>query len=253
MATYERIFVIPDVGRTHILFRDLFRLAEQIEKEAGRTPGAPRAAATMRELLRAYASFNSQLDDLAKVTAAAATKEIRRQIGLTAVRPDTGVKPHLRDLIRCRPLRPAGKLATGTVGIADIDWLNKAINPASPEYGTYWMAQEFGSTAQVGRVIRGFFFGSGYGGAPSAPQAQYAGGGGPHPIFVTARSQRALYGDSGFSGGAGSQGGVGGFGTIRHPIRPRHFIQKGADQALGEWRRGIRLITKDVETQLRAV
>jgi hypothetical protein len=65
--------------------------------------------------------------------------------------------------------------------------------------------------SQLGRIIYGYFYGPGL--TPRrAASAQYAGGGGPHPIFVSASSQRSIYGSLGFQAAAARGGG-----------RPRHI------------------------------
>jgi hypothetical protein len=101
-------------------------------------------------------------------------------------------------------------------------------------------------------VIRGFFFKGGMS-DPSPPQSIYAGGGGPHPIFVSAAGQRSLYGGLGFSGGAGPRGGVGGYGTIGKEIEGRHFIRDGADAALVDWRAGLRSVEQRAIASLQGL
>jgi hypothetical protein len=102
-------------------------------------------------------------------------------------------------------------------------------------------------------VIRGYFYGPGLGGNPEVPRAQYAGGGGPHPIFVSANSQRSIYGSIGYGGGGGARGGVGGYGTIGREIPARHFIRDGADQARAVWLRGIARVQSDAIAALSPV
>lgn len=258
MPYYQRIFTIADVARVHKLFGEALRVARQVDIER-RALGLPSATvATQRELRAAYLLFNDELDTLARATAAAADKSIRDRIKATQKRADTRMSPHLRDLIKSRALNPLGRgLATGAVGIADEDMLNRAVNPTSPQYGPFWRAQEFGTgspevKSQLGRVIRGYFFGGGLT-DPEVPQSVYAGGGGPHPIFVSAASQQSIMGSVGFAGGGGARGGVGGFGTIQHEIEGRHFIGDGANAVLADWRVGIRDIETRTVQRLQAV
>jgi hypothetical protein len=68
------------------------------------------------------------------------------------VRPETP-GPHLADHVRSYPL--PGEL--GGLGFADLAQLERAIDPKYPQHGTYWRAIEFGSTAQVGRLVVGYF------------------------------------------------------------------------------------------------
>ena len=257
MALYVREFVVDRVADIHLAYHDAIRLAEQVEATYVRLGRPGRAAHTADALRRAYAAFSDDLDALAKATAIDAQKRMRDQLRLTRKRPDTRMTPQLRNNLIARPEYPGGKLATGVVGVADIERLDSVVNPLGPQYGPYWRAQEYGTTAHVGRVIRGFFFGPGGGGTPSRPQAQYAGGKGPHPIFVTAGQHAAAASVLGFSadeaGGGGTRGGLGGFGTIRHPIQPRFFIRDGANQAEAEWRTELALLERKAVARLDRV
>jgi hypothetical protein len=144
------------------------------------------------------------------------------------------------------------------VGIASEDRLDKALNPTAPGYGPYWRAQEFGTgspevVTQVGRVIFGYFSGTGLEG-PSRPQHQYSGGGGPHPIFVSAKAARAAAAEVGIGDfGGGSRGGKGGKGVIGKEIEGKHFIRDGANGALTEWKLGMRRIEDATISELKAV
>lgn len=255
---YQRVFAIADVAHVHKLFGQALRVARQVDLERAALGLAPTTIATQREIRAAYLLFNDELDTLARTTAAAADRRIRERLKATQKRQDTRLSPRLQDLIKSRAISPLGRgLSTGAVGIADEDWLDKAVNPTSPHYGPYWRAQEFGTgtpevASQIGRVLRGYFFGPGLS-DPEVPRAIYSGGGGPHPIFVSSRSQLSLYGSAGFSGGAGSRGGLGGFGTIRHEIQGRHFIRDGANAVLADWRAGIRQIESTTIARLQAV
>lgn len=254
MALYQRIFTVSDIAVVHRLFHDSLRLCEQIDLEARRRGGQPRALATRREILRAYGEFNDELRVLATKTAREADSRMRARLRSTQVRPDTGASPHLAALLRSRPLQRFGPVQTGEVGVADEAWLDKAINPHSPGYGPYWRAQEHGTgtpevPSQIGRILRGYFYGTGYT-DPTPPRAQYRGGGGPHPIFVSGRASKL---PGSVSGGIGPRGGRGGYGTISREIQGRHFIRDGANSALADWRAGLRRVENDAISALRGV
>jgi hypothetical protein len=264
MATYQRIFTVPKVGVVHRQFAEIFALAKAVDLERRALGLPPTTVATQQVVRRAYLKFNEELDTLAATTAQQATAAIRQRLKQTQVRVDTRMGPHLSGGIKSRPLRRFGAISTGEVGVADEDALNRVVNPTSPQYGPYWRAQEYGTggaggpgepsvPSQVGRILYGFFYGAGLGGDPEVPRAQYAGGGGPHPIFVSASSQRSIYGSLGFGGGGGQRGGVGGLGTISKEIQARHFIRDGANQARAAWFRGIERAQSDAIAALRPV
>jgi hypothetical protein len=260
VAQYARIFVVADIADVHRAFDRDMRLAEriiQVEK-AARLP--PTAAATLLLLERAYVDFNRRLNELARTTAGQATASIKQRIQATRAlnRGDTGRGTHLRNAVRSRPLRPAGRLATGAVGVGDLAVLDALVNPVGG-YGPYWRAQEYGTgtaevPAQKGRVIRGYFFGRGFGGTPERPQQQFRGlGVGPHPIFVSASAGAAAFGALGFGGGHGTGGGRGGYGTISVELPGRHFIRDGANAAERNWRQALRAIEFQTLRDLRAI
>lgn len=227
---YERIFVIPEVARVHELFDELFTVIAALERQQRqlRSPVVAGLAAQERQAVIAYAQFNRDLDDVSRQAAAAAKEAMVRKLRSTARRPDAGRRVRLEQLLDARPLSPAGKLATGVVGIAPHEKLDRA---------EYWHTQEEGYAGNVGRRLQGFYFGPGGAGRGRVPHGlsgrlrslagtqigfpadpQYAGGGGPHPIFQT---------------------GPGPGMTIAHPIVGRHFIRDGANEALVDWRLGV--------------
>lgn len=222
-------FVIPDVADVQLAFARVIDLAVRVEAATRGTPLAGPAAATLAEHRKAFVDFNADLAAAAATGAAQAERDIITRLRDTQVRSNTDATTHLRDLIRCRPLN-VGPVETGVVGIGDVTELNKAINQRGPGYGPYWRAQEYGTgqgqvRSQVGRILFGYFAAAG-GGDLTPPQAQYAGGGGPHPIFQSSASGTFL----------GPQGGLGGLGTIAHEIKARHFIGFGKDAAAVAWR-----------------
>lgn len=251
MALYRRVFSIADIATVHHEFARTIRLAETVEAaftRAGR-PGA--YAATLRVLLDSYLEFNRGLDRVADRAAVDAKADILRVLKTRRKRPDTGQGPHLRGAIICRPIKDFGTLGTGEVGIADIDRLDRVVNPFGPQYGPYWRAIEEGTTKHVGRQVHGAFFGKGLGSGPFAPsQADFR----RHPVFVTSAQGRGLFADAGFQGGFGKQGGGGGRRmTIGRPIEPQHFIRDGADAAEVVWRAGIAAVQARAIKQLQVV
>jgi hypothetical protein len=260
---YVRVFSLADVAELHRAFDRDFTLAERVIAAERRAGLPPTAINTLRLLEVAYADMNRGLDALAKRTAVEATAAIKQRIAATRARNrgDTGRGQHLRNAVKSRALPRVAGLATGEVGVADVAVLDALVNPIGG-YGSYWRAQEYGTgvdspfgpiPSQVGRVIRGYFFGRGFSGTPEPPREQYRGlGVGPSPIFVGARAGAAAFGGLGFAGGAGRQGGKGGYGTISVDLPGRHFVRDGADVARTNWLRGIRAIEWDTRRALRA-
>lgn len=238
MATYQRIFVVENVARLHTLFASTIeeaRLTDLMRQRAGLPPAT---RATQGALLRAFAEFEAGLRGVADRSAIFAQRSMRKHLDAYIAatgRGSTGRRPNLKTRVIARRLPPIAGSETGAVGVAPEEVLNRAVNPDTPGYGTFWRAIEFGTggggvPSQRGRVIRGFFAAAGYG-DQTRPLAIYRQGG-PHPIFIPGSAGR----DIGLSG-AGKRGGRGGYGTIRREIRPAHFIRDGANEALAEWRR----------------
>lgn len=248
MAVYQRIFTVAGVADLHLRFNRVIKEAEAVDLLHRRGVLSSGAGATARELLRAYALWSRELDDLARLTAVDAEAKIVAILKIRQKRPDTGKGPHLRDLIMNRPIQRGSGIATGQVGIADEHTLNRAINPLGPSYGPYWRTIEFGYTGHVGRVLRGFF--GDKGGPIEVPRSQYAGGGGPHPIFYPGRLGNL---PASVKGGIGPRGGKGGLGTIRHPIRAEHFIRDGSHRAFIDYVAGVRSIENQTINRLSAV
>ena len=246
MPVYVREFVIDRVGQVHLAYGQAIALAEQVEREYARLGRPGRGQATARELRRAYATFNDELDAVAKATARDAQQRMRAQLRATRKRPETGVAPHLLAALKARSEHPLGKLATGVVGVADVAELDKVVNPLGPQYGPYWRAQEEGTTRHVGRTVYGFFTRRGYGEPWARPDPSQNR---RHPIFVPGATVRALGART--ARGPGSRGGRGGKMTIRNPIEARHFIRDGAAAAEAEWRRAIANVEAAAVARLR--
>lgn len=250
MATYVRIFSNPDVADIHVKFAAIIREITAVEAARRRAGLPPVTGATRAAVLRAYKHMNDRLDATASRTAADSVKRIQAQLKATAKRPDTGLRPHLRNGIVSRPLHRFGPVATGEVGVAAIESLDKVRNPTSPSYGPYWRAQEFGTGSpevktQKGRHIYGYFFEGGLTN-PARPTK----GRSDQPIFVSGRAGGL---PSSVKGGTGPKGGRGGPGVIGREIEGRHFIRDGADRARAEWLRGIRQVERETVRELSPV
>lgn len=232
MPPYVRGYAIVDVGETHQRFARIFTLLE-----ASRRRGQP-VGALQVEVQAVYREFNRELRAAAELGARAAQAAMRDRLDQTRLRPETDARPHLKSLLIARALPPRGSVELGAVGVADIAQLEKAIDPDYPQHGTYWRAQEQGTSKHVGREIRGYFHGGGKG--PDKPRAAFAGGGTMfhHPEF----SPSTIF--------LGPQGGRGGAGTIMVPLRPRRFIARGADDGYAEWLTAIKAAEAQAATRL---
>lgn len=255
MPRYQEGYITADIAAVHASFNRIIDELTTVTRSFGPGGGRRRAeAVAMRETaLIAYARFNENLDLLAIGSAREAREAVRGVLKTTRSRPDSRMKPQLRDKIRARPIKVLGPLGTGAVGIGDIDELDKAVNPFNPSAGPYWRAQEFGSAHNIGRVLKGFFYGPGVSGQPSPPNSAYSGGGGPHPIFVTSRQQGDAFGGLGFKGGGGARGGFGNYGTVNAPIKARHFLHNGARAGYAGWRTGLRRVERQAVRDLTKV
>lgn len=229
------------IAQAHRLYNELI---DTLEKEAAvyrqkrMKPEAVAAAAQAQKVRISYRHFNARLARIERDTARDATVAIRQQIKATKIRA-ASVTGQMAKHVRCAPLIIPGarSLHTGSVGIVDEQHMDKAVNPLSPDAGSYWRAQEYGSSAHLGREIWGVFTDKGFGN-PEPPRSQYAGGGGPGKRFVTTRMGREAFGGLGFSGGLGKRGGSGGGrGIIQNPLKPRHFIRDGTSIAEADWRK----------------
>lgn len=253
MANYARIFSVENVGHIHLQYGKAIALARQtvqVYARAGMKTQAAASEAALREIQRAYADFNADLDRVAKQTAAVARNAIRHEIARTRLRPDTGNGPHLRDQIRVRPIHRFGPLATGEVGVADIEVLDLLVNPMGPQYGPYWRSQEYGYKFRGKQVtgIIGGFYGPGFGSGPFRADSAYAGRPGPHPLFLPGNVAAGVAASVGFGAPKG-----GGLVKFRTPLKPRLFIQRGAAVAEAQWRAELAAIEKQQDSRLRSL
>jgi hypothetical protein len=162
------------------------------------TKGRLREAALVR---KAYQDMVRDYELLAKQGAMKADTFVRDRLRQTAVRPPaTG---SLAAAVHSEPLKLP--FPGGGVGIANIGMLDKG----AFDQGSYWRAQEYGTTAHVGRRVVGFF----EPGRAKPSAAQFRN----HPFFEQAKR--------GKSGKA--QKGTPAM-VIRRPIHARHFLRDGA-------------------------
>lgn len=233
MSTYARIFVNISVGEIAREFDKVLALATRLKLPAAEA-----------EILKAFTDYNRGLDRIAKATAVSSRALIEKQLAITAKRPDTGMRPHLRSNIRSRPLLPNSRIATGAVGVADIKALERAVNPADRQKVPYWKVQEEGTTKNVGRTLKGYFFDKGLTNA-TRPAPGYTGSKSAQPLFRP--------GFTSTGAGTGPRGGRGGKGVITHPIKARHFVRDGADKALIDYKNEMRALESATITELARV
>lgn len=150
-------------------------------------------------LEKALLKAKRDLDLLAVRCADLADRRIVQNIKASQLRPDTTHhRVHLKDVIESRPLPLPFSVPTAAVGIADIDKLKKRV---------YWEAQEFGSTHNVGRELRGFF----QPGSSPAQQSEFRN----HPAFRPTKGGPRM--------------------LIQRPIPERAFLRRGVE-AVGRYR-----------------
>lgn len=246
---WNRGMIITDVAEVHQEFQKVIDDAERLvdlEKRLNEDFGGAEALKVLKDT---YASFNTNLKLVSARAADEATKGMRERIMSDRRRPSSGSIPPLEDLAEASPLAPIGSYQSGGVGVGNVDLLNRAINPHSRGYRSYWRAIEYGTGAgpvpsQVGRILYGSFTSAG-GADPTAPIAGYAGGGGPHPVFISGGIQSSSMSASGTR--------VVGFGTIGVEIKGKHYIEFGTANAAIEWREGIADLQDRAITELRAI
>lgn len=238
MSRYFDILVCTDIVQTTQAWAVAIKAAQRYDVATG-----GQGAATLALLEDAYLDYQRQMDRLAIRVAHDADSHIRRLIASTAKRPEVNKgHKHLRELVRSEP-RPGPLGFAYSVGIANLNELEKATNPFSITAAgqvPYWKAQEFGSDHLVGSVIRGFFFDAGMGN-PSRP----IGGASDDSVFLSGPAAQQF--------GLSPRGGQGGLGTIAHPIHKRLFLTNGTAQAAREWQRGIRQVEARSVAEIRAV
>lgn len=216
---YHYSFGIPTIPAIHREFGKLLRDAAAMRARNPRL-----ASATEARIRRVYASFNAELQAAAVAAATSADSKIRDRLNATAVRQDSGIRPHLRDLIKSRALPPVGGISTGAVLVADERELDKTARKGGYPY---WWVQEYGSQNREGLEIVGFFTGPGKRGPRRAPSSQFRSPGGEagFPTFIS-----GIYAGFGFPG------------TISRELPARHFIRDGATAAYADYAAAVKTI-----------
>lgn len=177
---------------------------------------------TARLLEFALVEFRRDMATLAEGTKARSEAEIEARIRSTARRAEE-VSGRLVGGIVSDVIEPDAAIVgigriSGGGGLSDVP---------------YWRAQEYGlREGFVGRVIHGYFDGGGLG--RLQPLHAFSGRG-VQPEFTLDSSS-------------------GGFGTIRHPIQPRRFMERGAKAAERYWQAGRqKAVNRAVRTIQRAI
>lgn len=173
-------------------------------------------------LLRAYGTLRDELLELAIRASAFGTRELRRREHDTRVRPDTQGQggPRLGDSLVSEPVGPQNILP-GSVGVANEDVLDQNV--------PWWLTNEKGSSALVGRRIYGYFYGEDDAAAPAAEDFRV------HPLFQPGYSP------------------VSGGGVIRNPIPARWFIAKSVPEIERYWQTGFRAAKAKFDAELTRV
>lgn len=229
-ADYVRIFVIEDVAQTYRLLLEIELLAAARARNTRLTAADRRGGSATRASVAAIRrQLSQELDTLARATAKDADVKIKKALRIK--RPPSGNTNGILRNVRSYPLGALHGFATGAVGVASVAWLAKAHNPLDAKQRPYWEALEYGTNANVGRRIRGWFFDSHAGYEdPEKPRAVYRNvANPPHGVFVPGAKAQAL----------GLMGGKGGKGEIHTPLRAKHFIRDGANAALADWQTGL--------------
>lgn len=154
-------------------------------------------------LLRGLSVFRAELERLSVDMAAFATEALRKHEHDTRVRPDTLGQggPRLGDNLLAEPLLVG--LVPGSIGVANETHLDGTV--------PWWITNEIGTSANVGRRLFGTFSEPG---GESAPNGA---------LF----REHAL-----FRPGAGPSSGAG---TIENPIPARRFIAAAVPEINAEW------------------
>lgn len=211
---------IPEqIAQVHSQFADVRLMIARLGTGG---PGTAFGARLAPRVEAAYREFVSSLTVLAAQVARSAEEATRTKYDASRVRPDTGQSPHLRDLLHALPVKTT--LATGAVGIGDVEELDKA---------PYWKAQEFGlDSGFVGRTLTGYFFGAGGSGPGYAPDPAMSR---QHPIFRPVPVGLAPHM------------------TISNPIVAGHFLTDASEEATAEWLNQYNRIEARAITQLKQV
>lgn len=154
---------------------------------------------------RAWSEARQQQMKLAVEMAAIATKELQASEKQTRVRPDTEGQggPRLGHYLVAEPM-PQQSLLPGAIGVANEELLDTHV--------PWWVTNEIGSTALVGRRIFGLFYGGDEDSPPNMDEFRV------HPLFMPAPAR---------AGGA--------MGIIQHGTPERRFIRRALPAINREW------------------
>lgn len=168
-----------------------------------RRDGRPVAADILRA---AVTRLHRKNEVTAERVAVYATELLRRSEHDTRVRPDTmGMGgPRLSDFLVAEPM-PDQAWLPGSVGVLDEELLDNNV--------PWWVTNELGSSANVGRRLFGYFYGPN--GDEQPPDAVFDR---EHPLFRPGPSP------------------VSGVGVIAEPIPARHFVERVIPAIATEWR-----------------
>lgn len=173
------------------------------------------------KVLRAYIALRDDLLALAQRMAIRGTDILKEHERNSRVRPDTLGEggPRLEDYLRCEPL----PIVPGSLGVADETLLNSHV--------PWWVTNEVGNSANVGRILYGAFFNPG--GAEARPAGEERG---EHALFQ-----------------ARGRGEFRGSGVIEHPIPARYFVRDAVHVIDAEWQAGFQAIVAAYIAEVRVL
>lgn len=174
--------------------------------------GCPAQAGQIR---RAYIALLTELERGAILLADEATKLTVEMELQTRVRPSPSGSdgPHMADHFISEPI----SALPGSVGVNNEDVLNQEV--------PWWITNEQGSSANVGREEPGWFFGPGFSG-PSRPDPTQSR---VHPLFAPSASGPPM--------------------TIKNPIPARRFVERAYLAIAPQWHDFVRAARHKLEAE----
>jgi hypothetical protein len=159
-------------------------------------------------LVLAIQRFQQSVDKIAIDTAAVANNAARKWVNATQARPAGAERASavLASAVQGSRAVPTS-LSLGIVGVADVSRLD-SMTQKGAKGTSYWEAQEFGTDAHVGRIVRGFFMPGRS--RPSGAQFRV------HPEFQPGKGPEM---------------------RIQRPIEERGFLRRASDDAFAYWHR----------------
>lgn len=204
MDDFSQILYVRDLPELDALAFELSAVCE--------ADGAPIQAQRIRQ---AYLTALKELSELGRKISSAATDKLVELEHATRVRPDTHGYggPRLSHYLTSDPLPDL----PGSVGINNETMLD--------DFVPWWVTNEEGSDALVGRKIYGHFYDAGFVN-PAAP-----GDGGPHALFRMEKGPR---------------------GIIKNPIPAREFVKRTTEEIDPLWHAGVAEIRAKLEGEWAA-